>query len=123
MSLQSLSLDIPFQDLSALRKKVIRHIHPNNTLIIFGFLGVCFVVVTLGYFATTTALMEKSYNISALNRDIGLEREHSKALEITLSEERDLPHLLDRTSSLLYTEIQRMNYIERPNNSPFGVIE
>ena len=125
MNVRRFNVDVPVQDVVALGTKLATKVgvKMNNTVIVFSFLGLWFLGAALGYFITTASIMEKSYNISALNRDISLERDQSKALQITLSEGRDLPRLLDRTSSLLYTEIQRMNYVERPNTSPFGLAE
>ena len=91
----------------------------NGFTVVLAFLVWCFIVMTVGYAYTTTTLQERAYNISSLQNKIKAARATSVELQITLSEGRDLPRILDRSSSLLYTEIEQVRYIERPNSSPF----
>ena len=103
-----------------LRKQ--HYIPINQFTALVAFLSLCFIIMITGYVWTTTSFQEHTYTIANLQQRITAARETSKALQIELSEGRDLPRILDRSSSLSYTEVDKVNYVERPNASPFELL-
>ena len=94
----------------------------NQFTAVIAFLVFCFVGMVAGYVWTTASLQERTYTISNLQQEITAARALSKKLQIELSEGRDLPRILSRSSSLSYTEVESVQYIERPNASPFELL-
>jgi len=82
-----------------------------------------FVIVVVGYIITATALMERDYAIKDLHNQITAAQTESRNLQITMSQESSLEHLLEASLSSSYAAISSVHYVERSVQSPFTFVE
>ena len=103
---------------SVLQKQ--NYIRFDQFTLILIFLSLCFIVVIGGYIWTTTSLQKRNYTISDIQQQISVARKTSVKLQIELSEKRNLSRILSKGSSA-YHEVGKVQYIPRPNTSPFDL--
>jgi len=64
--------------------------------------------------------MGSDYALEDLENKIAAVRTQTDSLQIELSETNSLQQILERSSSLSYTQITKVHYIERSGSAPFA---
>ena len=104
-----------------LRKQ--HYIPINHFTALLTFLLFCFIIMIVGFVWTTTSLQEHDYTISSLRKQIQTAQQDEKKIQIELSEGRNIPRLLEKSSNFHFSNIERVSYVERPNVSPFSFLD
>ncbi|MEX0869995.1 MAG: hypothetical protein WDZ39_01025 [Candidatus Spechtbacterales bacterium] len=87
---------------------------------ILAILVAVFLFLSLSYVVASVAIVQNDYRLSDLESSVSsLEREHNE-LRIELSRVSSLDYVLEQSDELAYTEVQSVNYIQKPVSSPIA---